>query len=274
VTDSEIDLANFARLIESIEPWLDQVVIIGGWAHRLYRLHPSARLVEYPPLTTLDTDVALPIRLEINQQDMRERLVANGFREEFFGDHQPPATHYRLGDAKSGFYAEFLTPLIGSRYDRNGTAKSTGRVGGVASQKLRHLELLLDMPWHVELDGAKGFPLAAPKRVQIPNPTCFLAQKLLIHSKRSTEERAKDILYIHDTLEIFSGGIQDLNEIWLSAGLQQNARHRRTIQLAQERLFGEVSDTVREAARIAVGRTLSPQAIVETCNLGLSRIFH
>jgi hypothetical protein len=274
VTNSGTDVANFARLIESIEPWLDQAVIIGGWAHRLYRLHPSARAVEYPPLTTFDADVALPIRLEVNEQDIRERLVANGFREEFLGDHQPPATHYRLGDAKSGFYAEFLTPLIGSQYDRKGTAKATGRVGGVTSQKLRHLDLLLNMPWHVELDESKGFPLAPPKRVQIPNPTCFLAQKLLIHSKRSPEERAKDIVYIHDALEIFSGRIQDLNAIWRAVRLQQNARHRRTIELAPKRLFGEVSDTFREAARMAVARRLSPQAIVETCNLGLSRIFH
>ena len=81
-----------------------------------------------------------------------------GSAKNFLGDHQPPATHYRLGSAKSGFYAEFLTPLIGSRYDRKGTVKATGRVAGVASQKLRHLDLLLDMPWHVEIDKAKGFP--------------------------------------------------------------------------------------------------------------------
>src|ERR1700679_4262782 len=30
----------FARLVDALEPWLDQVVIIGGWAHRLYRLPP------------------------------------------------------------------------------------------------------------------------------------------------------------------------------------------------------------------------------------------
>jgi hypothetical protein len=273
VTDSGTDLANFARLIESIEPWLDQIVIIGGWAHRLYRLHPSARSVEYPPLTTLDTDVALPLRFEVNEQDMRERLVANGFREEFLGDHQPPATHYRLGDAKSEFYAEFLAPLIGSQYDRKGIVKATGRVGGVTSQKLRHLDLLLTTPWHVELDESKGFPFAAPKRVQIPNPTCFLAQKLLIHPKRSPDERAKDILYTHDTLEIFSARIQDLNEIWRSVRLQQNARQRASVELAPKRLFGQLSDSVRESARMAVGRALSAQAILETCNLGLSRIF-
>jgi hypothetical protein len=32
------DIEDFARLIEALHPWLDQVVVIGGWAQRLYRL--------------------------------------------------------------------------------------------------------------------------------------------------------------------------------------------------------------------------------------------
>jgi hypothetical protein len=64
----------FARLILALEPWLTQVVIIGGWAHRLYRLHPSAQHIEYLLLTTLDTDVAVPPRLKVIDRDLRERL--------------------------------------------------------------------------------------------------------------------------------------------------------------------------------------------------------
>jgi hypothetical protein len=48
----------FSRLIAALEPYLDQVVIIGGWAHQLYRRHPAAQALDYPPLLTLDTDVA------------------------------------------------------------------------------------------------------------------------------------------------------------------------------------------------------------------------
>ena len=43
------EFASFARLVESLRPWLDQVVVIGGWAHRLYRLHP-------PSLNNCDTN--------------------------------------------------------------------------------------------------------------------------------------------------------------------------------------------------------------------------
>src|SRR5258708_15159363 len=45
----------FGRLVADLEPWLDQVVVVGGWAHQLYRLHPNAQELSYPPLTTLDT---------------------------------------------------------------------------------------------------------------------------------------------------------------------------------------------------------------------------
>src|SRR5260221_8969785 len=102
----------FKRLIAALKPWLRQIVIVGGRTHQLYRLHPHAQALDYPPLTTLDTDVAVPAKLPIGTQNIRERLLANGFTEELLGENRPPATHYRLGSEASGFYAEFLTPLI------------------------------------------------------------------------------------------------------------------------------------------------------------------
>src|SRR5258708_9803493 len=108
----------FRRLVTALEPWLDQVVIVGGWAHQLYRLHPRAQELDYAPLTTLDTDIAVPAKLPAGEQDIRVRLLAQGFTEEFLGDDHPPATHYHLRSDQSGFYAEFLTPPVGSEYDR------------------------------------------------------------------------------------------------------------------------------------------------------------
>ena len=124
------DSEAFARLIAAIEPWLGEVVIIGGWAHQLYRLHPSAQALDYVPLMTLDTDVAVPAQFSVRGEDMRERLLAHGFSEERFGDETPPATHYRLLEARTGFYAEFLTPLKGGEYRRRGVRKATLRIAG------------------------------------------------------------------------------------------------------------------------------------------------
>lgn len=44
------DLGSFSRLVRALDPWLDRIVFIGGWAQRLYRLHPHAQALDYAPL--------------------------------------------------------------------------------------------------------------------------------------------------------------------------------------------------------------------------------
>jgi Nucleotidyltransferase len=167
MTSTGADLQAFARLIESLTPWLDQVVIIGGWAHRLHRLHPAAQTLDYAPLTTLDADVALPIELKVEGQDIYQRLQANGFQAQFLGENKPPSTHYHLTAERGEFYAEFLTPLVGSARERGCKSKGTIQLGGVVSQNLRHLELLLHAPWTVILSRASGFPLEGEKSILV-----------------------------------------------------------------------------------------------------------
>jgi len=57
------DVESFDRLAEALDRWLDQAVIIGGWAHRLYRLRPLAQTLDYEPLGTFDSDIAVPLDL-------------------------------------------------------------------------------------------------------------------------------------------------------------------------------------------------------------------
>jgi len=61
------EIVPFSKSIGALDPWLEQVVLIGGWAHRLYRLDSRARNLEYPPLTTLDGDVAVPTKLKVEE---------------------------------------------------------------------------------------------------------------------------------------------------------------------------------------------------------------
>jgi hypothetical protein len=260
----------FARVLAAIEPWLEEVVIIGGWAHRLYRLHPHAQTLDYAPLMTLDTDVAMPARLPVKGQDIRERLVANGFAEHRFGEDNPPATHYQLLEAKSGFFAEFLTPLEGSEHGRRGERKATKRIGGVISQQLRYLEVLLHAPWTVDLDRSNGFPFEQTRPVRVANPAGFLAHKVLVQRKRTRAKIAKDILYIQDTLETFGARLADLHREWqeqIRPRLHPNAA--RAVERGAINLFGQMSDPVREAARMTGARKLTHQAIREACHFGL-----
>jgi len=110
--------------------------------------------------------------------------------------------------------------------------------------------------------------------VQIANPVSFLAQKILIHWRRNRDERAKDVLYVHDTIDTFATRIDDLGAEWV-----RNIRHElhansvRAVEGAAATLFGAVTDSIRTASRIVQGRRLTPEAIRETCNVGFARIF-
>ena len=268
------DVEYFARLVEALEPWLDQVVIIGGWAHRLYRLHPLAQPLDYEPLGTLDTDVAVPLDLPAAGEQIRARLLERDFREELMGDMQPPAAHYRVESGDNSFYAEFLTPLEGSAVKRGGRRDVTARVSGVSVQKLRYLELLRQNPWDVMIAPAVGYSMPGVRRVLIPNPAAFLVQKILIHEKRDRDRRAKDILYIHDTIETFGGNLAAIREQWqTNVRPALHAKAARVFERVAEEYFHEVDDTIREATRIATGRNLTPEMVRELCAFGWQQIF-
>jgi len=270
---AEAEIEPFAKFVEAIDPWLEQTVLVGGWAHRLYRNDPRAKHLEYVPLTTLDGDVALPAKLKIEERTVRQRLIEAGFTEEFVGEDRPPATHYHYGPA-GGFYVEFLSPLRGSEYDRKGKRKATQEVGGVSSQQLRYIEVLLISPWKIELGEASGYPFNPAKRIQIANPASFMAQKILIHHERDYRDRAKDLLYMHDTIELFSEHLGELREIYAKEIQPQLHGNRRAeLSKAADALFGKVNDTIREAALMAAGRKLDAEALAETGRAGLEEMF-
>jgi hypothetical protein len=265
------DDENFARLVGTLGPHLGEIVVIGGWAHRLFRSHPLAQRVRYSPLFTRDADIALPAAIRIDEQSLRERLVAGGFREEILGEERPPVTHYHLGksDEDSGFYCEFLTPLIGPAQGRDGARRATTAIGGVTTQRLRYIDVLLVEPWTVSVPGTPE-----GTKVLIPNAVSFLAQKLLINRKRKPTERAKDVLYVHDTLELFGGSLVELRKIWadvVSPALGPRLASR-TISAGQG-LFSEVTNVARKAALIAPDKRLTAEVLVEACRFGIHAIF-
>jgi len=265
-------LAAFSRLVRALDPWLDRVVFAGGWAHRLYRLHPHAQALDYAPLATLDADIAMPAELPAATPSIRDRLGEHGFTEEFLGDDQPPATHYAPRDEATGFYAEFLTPLVGGAYDRKRKRKATAQVAGVTSQQLRHIDVLLIDPWVVEFNLVGE--AHERKELRVANPTCFLAQKILIHSKRNTEDRARDVLYIHDTLEVFGGHMEELRAVWqVQVAPRLHRNHTRVTLRARDQMFGEITDAIRGAAIVAAGRGLTSETVREACQYGLQQVF-
>lgn len=228
------DLEAMTRLINALRPWLAHLVVIGGWAHHLLRYHPDARAPAHEPLHTRDAGVAFSSSAPL-EGDISEALQLADFQEELRGEHTPPVTRYWLGDADQGFYVEFLAPL---------------------------------------LDKAIGFPIAEPANVLVANPVSFIGQRLLIHHQRDPRKRAQDVLYIHDTLELFGHRLDTLRTEWRDRMQPRLAAKTATdIDRSREAQFGAVTDVIREAARIPQDRTLSSERMRATCEYGLERIF-
>jgi hypothetical protein len=266
------DLEALARLIRAVEPWRSHLVVVGGWAHRLYRYHPLASVPDYDPLLTRDTDLAYAIDAPL-EGDIRGALKQQGFTEEFSGDDNPPVTHYSLGEDDAGFYAEFLTPLRGSGVKREGTPDITESRAGITAQKLRYLELLLIDPWIVTLGGDDGVPLDKKVDVQIANPVTFIAQKLLVQANRHSSKRAQDVLYLHDTIELFGGKLDEFNTVWKDTQASLSKRTPGKVVELANTLFSKVTDPIRSAALIPGDRRLDPEKVRAVCEVGLARIF-
>lgn len=267
------DLAAMARLIDALRPWHGQLVIVGGWAHRLHRFHAMATPPAYLPQQTRDADVAFSSTARLSGE-IGGALERADFKEEFVGEHTPPVAHYRLGHEDEGFYAEFLTPLHGRAYKRGGVANATVARAGITAQKLRYLDLLLVSPFVVRVHKAAGVPIARPAKVRVANPVSFIAQKLLIWKRRTPGKQAQDVLYIHDTLELFGGELEKLSEIWREQ-IRPTLRPKTVWDMAQARRerFDVVTDRIREAVRIPADRALRAERVQAACAYGLDQIF-
>jgi hypothetical protein len=69
--------------------------------------------------------------------------------------------------------------------------------------------------------------------VLIANPTCFLVQKVFDLWQAKRLERAKDILYIHDTFEAFGSRLAALGTEW--TGKIKSRLHARSMRVIERR---------------------------------------
>jgi len=75
------DMESFARLVTALRPWLGQLVVVGGWAHRLHRFHRLATPPDHLPLRTRDTDRPSPPRWRWLAMSAHQRACAYGLGE-------------------------------------------------------------------------------------------------------------------------------------------------------------------------------------------------
>lgn len=268
------DMNDFARLAEALAPWSDHLVYVGGWAHRLHRLHPHAHVPDHAALLTRDSDIAIDA-LVPKEGDIKAALFAHGFKEELRGDLRPPEALYTLGDEDAGFYAEFLTPLVGSGYKRDRTPIGSEPIAGVLAQKIRHLDVLLIDPWRVTLDTINFDSLAQSMDVRVANPLCFMVQKFQIQERRRAQGKAsKDLLYVYDTLQLFGDQLGAFRENWKTmVAPRLGAAEAQRIVERSRLAFSALNDELRYAALIAQGRELDPDEMRRACQYAFDHIF-
>ncbi len=265
------DLEAFAKLAQALAPWSGQLVYVGGWAHRIHRLDPRANEPAHQAVFTRDTDLAFASTARI-EGDIKSALDKSGFKEEFSGEFKPPVAHYTLGEENMGFYAEFLTPLVGSGIKRNGQQDATLAKAGITAQKIRHLDVLLVDPWVVKLGTDGEVPLRKPLNIQVANPLAFMVQKFLIQQNRPAKKRAQDILYIYDTIGLFAGQLDAFRTSWNEVIAPALGDSRASVLRLNESTFSRVTDDVRNAARIPQDRKLAPEEIQVACQLAFEKI--
>ena len=273
---ADFDKRGFGRVVLTLAPYLDDVVFVGGWAQRLFRLHPLAASAAPALLMTLDADIAAPSTLSNRGRTLRELLLGAHFVEHLSGNESPPKAKYELDDA-SRLYVEFITPLVGGGFRRDGTLNANARILGVSAEKLRYVDVLLACPWTVDITSADGYEVGEhPFPIRICNPASYLAQKVLALPSRRPSKRGKDVLYVHDTLLLFGAALDELRALWI-AEIRPRLAKKVLAQVlgASEQFFGDVTDLSREAANVArgAGRSISASELAAACRLGLSEIF-
>lgn len=186
---------NFIEGIKAVEPYLDRIVLAGGWAPCIYsRMYGFG--LHRNPLITRDIDFVLPRRGFVDgTPPLDQTIITAGFRHEFASLENPPVVKYVKELAEAGVVEiEFIT-------DAPGQGENVVRIGSVNAQELRYVGLLFDDTWEVDLCSL-GLDLATT--VLVPKPSAYILHKSLIAGRRRHKEKtAKDLYYIFYTLEAF-----------------------------------------------------------------------
>ena len=199
---SEFDLAqeDFGSALYALQPYANDLLVIGGMAPILYRLVPGFAPAVVAPIATREVDWSTPPKLPTRGEVAWRLLGAEGLRAfevPGFGKQRGRQVfqHERYdAERKAPVYQEFLCPLRGK------TTKIVEVQEGLTAQPLRYLDLLVFDPITVTVDASSGIHVSAPCQVRLAQPVLYIAQKVLARDKRAAMpgKAEKDLAYAFD----------------------------------------------------------------------------
>ena len=187
---NKTDRLSLFRAMKVLSPYLDEIVIVGGWVPFLYNRYgqmPSP----HPLLRTMDIDVVVPRRVEEHGRPTIDDLLSRAGYQARVSGSDVPVVKYELASPVTEI--EFLTPEVG----RPGkTARAVQH--GLTAQALRYLQILLENTKKIDInDTIDGSDISLV--VTVPSPGAFVYQKGLTlspSSRRSSTKVDKDLYYI------------------------------------------------------------------------------
>jgi hypothetical protein len=184
-----------ARGLAAIEPYLDVVVVAGGWVPHIYELLYDAAAAGRSPRTR-DIDLAVPRSVPVRSRSIDELLKGADFRCEFHSLDSPPVTKYVATHGDGDIEIEFIT-------DAPGASEAAIMVQpDLTAQELHYVGLLLDSPWPVDLAGLTGGDVELT--ILVPRPGAFVFHKSLVFRNRRDRLKAeKDLYYVFFVLDAF-----------------------------------------------------------------------
>ena len=242
------DLKNSAQ---ALEPYLDDLVLVGGLVPLCYReLFDSEEGTQC--LATADIDWAVPVALPIRQSAGADSLLlAAGFRQKFSHRDVPPSAMYQherfQEKSLAPIYLEFITDRMGGPVSRSGEAATKVRIQeGFAVPALPYVSILLKETMSFSLRRLGFSELKEEFKIQIPHPANYVFHKMLVAERRSrSQKREKDWGNVFETA-VMTQGIRDEMRDRLSNYEKSKqfspAWIKRARKLAQEQFGDRFSD--------------------------------
>jgi hypothetical protein len=209
---SEFDSV-FKKAISALQPYLNDIVCIGGCATALYRYHKLSNNVPWDFIGTFDFDAAVPQKLsQINRAPVAEIMRDAGFTEKSYGTGNMPVIKYVQGDSNNAVDIEFLCDISGLSRKKQKLA-SIEVQEGLTAQPLRYLAMSLENTWSVQLATIPDFRDLKNISVKVPNPAAYIVSKVLVgDEKRSLSSFKKDCFYIYEVSTIFRNAPYELHK--------------------------------------------------------------
>jgi hypothetical protein len=186
------DLLALFRTLDTLKPYLEEIVIVGGWVPFLYRKYGEIP-ARHPSVRTMDIDIAVPRQVPDNGRPTVDNLLSKaGYTAKVLGPANHPVVKYELASPVTEI--EFITPEIGRPGEPSIVVQN-----GLRAQSLRYVQIVLENTRQIRInDSIAGININS--FIRVPSPAAFVFQKALTLPLRRLKA-AKDLYYIFNLLD-------------------------------------------------------------------------